>query len=185
MPLHSLQYRVKEGDFPRYHGGTRVKAPKGIIIHCTAGDTVAGAVGWMNRILKNGEGGKTSYDYLIEKDGTIVTMGRAKVITYHAGKSRWHSLPSRFGSLNHCTLGIAFANDNGSDNNPHDDPLTIAQIESCTWLCCVMIEKFPTITVPHILGHIEVSPGRKFDPLPRILNMDWFRAQVREELLAR
>ena len=180
--MDSLQYRIVQVDPPRYHGGKRPSDPLGIIIHCTAGDTASGAISWLNRILKNGEHGKASYNYIIEKGGAICRMAKPDIIAYHAGLSSWPTLPSRFGSLNHCTIGIAFANDNGSDDNPLDDALTIAQLESCMWLCATFCRQY-SIPVKHILGHIEVSPGRKFDPLPAILDMNHWRSQVKEYMI--
>jgi N-acetylmuramoyl-L-alanine amidase len=178
--MDSLQHRVKASS-ARYNGGKRKGNPLGIVMHCTAGDRGNDAIGWLNRMLKNGES-KASYNYVIEKDGTILRMCRPDVIAYHAGLSSWHSLPSKNASLNHCTIGIAFANDNGSDGDIRDDELTIYQLEAGLWLCSLFCREY-SISTNHILGHIEVSPGRKFDPLPRILDMDHWRAQVRQNMI--
>lgn len=188
MTMPSLQYRVQRLDDARYQGGTRESPILGCIWHATAGDTASGARGWMDRLEKviTAEGAvmkplprnkRASYHYLIDKDGSILRTVNPAIIANHAGRSAWPSLPARNNSLNHCTIGVSFANDNGSDDDPTDDDLTREQLESGLWLgrTLIALYKYP---VAHNLAHREVSPGRKFDPLDRILNMDVWRRQL-------
>lgn len=179
-----LQYRVTQYDDARYHGGTRRGSPRGIIWHATAGDTVDGARSWLDRLDKGPEGKlvpiprdkRASYNYLIGKDGRIFRTVHPDVIADHAGLSSWKGLSlTGVNTLNPVTIGIAFANDNGTDRNPEDDDLTPAQLESGLWLGSVMAERYD-IRPEFQLSHREVSPGRKFDPLARILDMDHWRA---------
>jgi N-acetylmuramoyl-L-alanine amidase len=179
--VRSLQHTIRQLDNARYTGGRR-KAIEidTIVMHCTGGDSADGAISWMNRILGNG-GGAASYHYLIpkkESDG-IIRMCDPLVVAYHAGKSAIppaRPLPGQ--SVNRRSIGISFANDNGADNDLTDDPLTPWQWEAALWLCVVLGRRF-LIPAANIYGHLEVAPGRKTDPLPRIMDMNTWRARVR------
>jgi N-acetyl-anhydromuramyl-L-alanine amidase AmpD len=183
----SLQHLVRVRDDARYLGGTRRRSTiTGIVMHCTAGDRVDAAVGWMNRALGTAEG-KASYHYLIgktEADG-MHRMAPVDRIAYHAGYSHVPPVPTswwtRWGSLNASTIGIAWANDNGSDANPDDDELTPWQREAGLWLCALWCRQL-NIDASRVWGHAEVAPGRKTDPLPRICDMDAWRADVARTL---
>ena len=180
----ALQSRVQHLDDARYHGGTREHPVRGIVWHCTAGDTVNGARSWLDRLDRSPEGKpvpipgakRASYHYLIGKDGAIVRTVHPEMVAYHAGLSAWPglSLPG-VNTVNPTTIGIAFANDDGSDENPADDPLTAAQLESGLWLGAVLMAQYGIVADLN-RGHREVSPHRKVDPLPRILDMDHWRA---------
>lgn len=159
-------------DNARYFGP---KAPnvKYLIWHCTAGATALSSVEWMNRKDLPPEK-RASYTYLIERDGTIYRHTPLDRTAFHAGKSQW---PVPAGgvqagkSLNGTSLGIAFANRNDGE------PLTPAQIASAEWLALVLMKKF-NVPPANNLGHREVSPMRKIDPLPKTLNMPKWRERL-------
>lgn len=181
----ALQSRVTRADDARYQGGTRTSKVTACIWHATAGDTATGARGWMDRLDTVVEGGRTtfkplppskraSYHYVIDKDGRIIRTVHTDIIANHAGASSYPGLRALRGSLNHCTIGVSFANDNGSDDNPDDDDLTEEQLCSGLWLGSVLMETFgypPEMN----LQHREVSPGRKPDIAPHILDADHWR----------
>lgn len=176
-----LQARVTRRDDARYHGGPREwGAPGLIVMHCTAGDRAEPAIGWLNRILKKGEKGKSSYHYVIDTDGRIIRTLDPKLIAYHADPAAWPvpagGVPKGAG-VNRVSIGIAFANDNGSDGDTADDPLTREQLESGLWLCRVLMGLYH-IPAHRVIGHRECAPGRKTDPLPRILDMHDWRAAL-------
>lgn len=181
--LPSLQSRVVKLDNARYHGGVRVGAVRAIVWHCTAGDTALSAIEWMNR-PNVPSGGKAGYHYLIDKPGTIYRHTPTHLVAYHAGASSWPAIPAQGHSLNYCTLGVSFANDNGSDANAADDALTAAQWESARWLG-VTLMKAHGVPPAMNLAHREIAPGRKTDPLPRILPMDPWRAELGRLLMGR
>jgi N-acetyl-anhydromuramyl-L-alanine amidase AmpD len=165
--------------------GARLVAPAYVIVHATAGDTAAGAFAWLNRVLGQREH-PGSYHYVIDRDRTpaarrIYRMVPTSRVAYHAGRSAWPEAPAVGQSLNGRALGVAFANDNGSDANPADDALTPWQLEAGLWLVTVLCRRFE-IPASHVLAHREVSPGRKTDPLPSILDMRAFRAAVAARL---
>lgn len=187
--IENLQHTVRRMDNARYTGGKReASAIDCLVIHATAGDRVDAAVGWMNRLLHDGEG-MASYHYLIPKDRAegIYRMCDPLVIAYHAGasavptenppqpiKRRWNG---RRPSLNKQSIGIAFANDNGSDGDQADDDLTPWQRQASLWLAAAMCRRFK-ISPGRIFTHREVSPGRKTDPLPRIFDPELFAVLV-------
>lgn len=182
-PVGSLQRFVtasSEYGEANYHGGPRPGPVRGLGWHATAGDTADGAMGWLDRVLKRGEG-KASYNYLIDRDTAaggsmrIVRFLDPSVVAYHAGRSSWPTIPGRWGSLNTTTIGIAWANDNGSDGNLDDDPLTDFQLCAGLWLAAVLCERYKLDPRAHMVGHREMSPGRKTDPLPRVIDMSAFR----------
>lgn len=167
----SFQSRVRRLDNAEDHGGKRATTDL-IVWHCTAGDTADAAMEWMNS-----RHATASYNYLIGKDGTIHRFLHPDLVAYHAGLSAWPNNGTSVGmrgSLNGRSIGVAFANDNGSDINPVDDPLTKDQVESGLWLGRTLMQLYHVPAGSNV-GHREVSPGRKTDPLPRILDMGHWR----------
>lgn len=179
--MKSLQHSVLVFDNARYVGNKRERSSiSSIIMHCTGGDTADGAISWLNRKLGNGEG-KASYHYLIPKYGNIIRMAPIDLITFHAGYSHYPPVPTSFwtkwGSVNSTSIGISWVNDNKSDSNPNDDSLTQWQEDAALWLC-VTFCKMLGLKSDRIFGHREVSPGRKFDPHPDVMNMNAWRKKV-------
>jgi len=171
---NSRQSRVRALDNARYHGGTRSQVIDTIVMHNTAGASGASSIGWMNRLGPSGEplprNKRTSYHYIIERDGTILRMTPVSLIAYHAGDSAIPAdpkkAPTQGTSLNSRSIGIAWANrDDG-------EVLTDEQIESALWLCTVMMEQHP-IPIERVVGHYEVAPKRKTDPKPAIDMVTW------------
>jgi len=145
---------------------------------------------WLNRVTNTAESPahRASYHYIIDKPWPrIVRFLPPDYVAWHAGASWWPTPPVRkwgvWQSVNRISLGVAFANDNGADNDERDDALTAWQFEAGLWLCVTLCRKY-NIPPERVLGHREVSPGRKTDPLPRVLNMDAFRAAIKQELEA-
>jgi N-acetylmuramoyl-L-alanine amidase len=167
----SLQSRVTRLDNAEDHGGKRLTTEL-IVWHATAGDRADSAMEWMNSPHAT-----ASYHYLIDKDGTVYRFLHPDLVAYHAGVSQWPNNGTSIGmrgSLNSRTLGVSFANDDGTDDNPDDDPLTKAQVESGLWLGRTLMSLYAVPPGGNV-GHCEVSPGRKTDPLPRILDMAHWR----------
>lgn len=52
-----------------------------------------------------------------------------------------------------------------------------AEMEMCLEICKLLREAYPTIV--DVVGHDDISPGRKFDPGPAF-PMDWLRSEVFE-----
>lgn len=179
-PRRSLQARVQVLDNARYHGHERALSDVlYLVYHATAGDSARSSIGWLNRDLTPEEHNKkASYHYIIDRDGSIVRMCKPTIVAYHAGDSAYpfpvHFPPGNGGhSLNATSIGIAWANrDDG-------EPLTAAQLESGLWLATVY-----NVPLARIVGHYEISPGRKVDPAAALHMDDWrllvarYRAQA-------
>ena len=97
---------------------------------------------------------KVSCHYLISKKGKIYQLVNDKDIAWHAGVSKWRSDRN----LNYCSIGIELVN-NGSEIFPKK------QISSLKILLKKLLKKYK-ISIKSILGHSDISPGRKIDPGP-------------------
>jgi N-acetyl-anhydromuramyl-L-alanine amidase AmpD len=164
VQVANLQSRVKLLDDARHHAGERGAPPAMLIWHTTRDSHDAA---WIMHYLNVVRPDPASYHYLIDRDGTISRMCRPEWVAYHAGDSNWpHPImgngteecrPNNGHTLNPVSLGIAWANADGED-------LTFAQIESGLWIAKVYMSRYdipPSLN----LGHKEVSPGRKPDPV--------------------
>lgn len=147
-------------------------------MHCTAGASASSSMSWMNRLGPSGNplprNQVASYHYIIDRDGIIYRMAPVTLVAYHAGDSAFPADKSRAlqgKSLNTRSIGIAWANLNNGE------PLTEQQIESGLWLCKVWMDQ-AGVPLSRIVGHYEVSPGRKSDPKPAIAMSRW-REMVR------
>jgi N-acetylmuramoyl-L-alanine amidase len=149
-------------DNARYHSGEFKENPTYIIMHTTEGASFASSMEWLNR---PNNPHPASYHYGIERKSSIIRMTNPKLVAWHSGDSKWpnpieateeNPKPNK-SSVNHKAIGIAWAND------PGPEPLTIFQQAAGLWLCKVYCNRF-NIPSSNVLGHLEVSPGRKFDP---------------------
>lgn len=177
MTTSTLDYgsRVKRLDNAKDHGPHRSGAPELIVWHCTAGDRADAAMEWMNS-----DKATASYHYIVDKDGTIYRFLAPEFIAYHAGESAW-PVPAggvpEGASINRRSLGISFANDNGSDANELDDQLTPEQVQSALWLALTLMKRYG-IPAENNIGHRECAPTRKTDPLPEIMKMPEWRESL-------
>ncbi len=104
---------------------------------------------------------KVSAHLLIRRDGGLVQF-------VPIGRRAWHAGESSFRGRSCCndySIGIELE---GDDETPYTD----AQYSHLTAVITAIRECYPDITVRHIAGHCDVSPGRKSDPGP---TFDWLR----------
>lgn len=165
-----------------------------LIMHYTAGTTSSGAVSW----FQNPEA-QASAHLVIDRDGSIVQMVAFNRRAWHAGKSKWGNLEG----MNHYSIGIELVNagklrknssgqwvnwsnkvipaadvivakhkDESSEAGWHEYPE--AQIEASTKVGALLHK---TYNFTDILGHDDVSPGRKVDPGP-LFPLNSFRSIV-------
>jgi N-acetylmuramoyl-L-alanine amidase len=121
-----------------------------IVMHSTANGSLERVVEWFNN-----PAAQVSAHYTVGKDGRIVQHVRDRDRAWHAGKSIWNGRPS----LNTWSIGIEMVNfNNGQDPYPETQHQAVAKL--CTNLC----RKYD-IKPELIIGHRDVSPGRKTDPL--------------------
>ncbi len=173
---------------PKVSGKFSSGLPDTIIIHYTAGHKTDVAV----RVLTK-PNIRASAHMVVGMDGEIVQLADLNEITWHAGKSAY-DLPTGYRtSFNKYSIGIEISNPGymkkvgdkykpwydgylvGEDmivKKKHRNKVTRAtlwhkypevQVEKVFEICKAICEKYP---IKFILGHEEVSPGRKTDPGP-------------------
>ena len=104
---------------------------------------------------------KVSAHLLIRRDGDLIQF-------VPFGRRAWHAGESSFRGRSCCndySIGIELEGDDESS-------YTEAQYSHLTAVIAAIRECYPDITVRHIAGHCDVSPGRKSDPGPAF---DWLR----------
>ncbi|EKE20238.1 MAG: hypothetical protein ACD_8C00034G0002 [uncultured bacterium] len=97
-----------------------------------------------------------SAHYLISRDGTAYRLVEDKNISWHAGVSK---VPDGRTNVNDFSIGIEMI-------NTMDGKYTEAQYETLNQLIKNLKSKYE---IKYILGHDEISPGRKTDPW----NINW------------
>lgn len=173
------------------HGGKL--EPEYLVIHYTAGRNLEESVDWLGRKVS-----KASAHVVIGRDGTIVQQVSFDRVAWHAGASAWEG---RVG-LNRWSIGIELDNAGrltrhgsrwrawfGGTYDPdsvleathkhESEPAgwhvyTPEQLDAALKLATTLVEKYG---LRDIIGHDDISPGRKSDPGPAF-PMSSFRARI-------
>ncbi len=187
MPFSVSGHRLLEDGAPvtfveTPNQGGPVK-PRYLIIHYTAGTRANGAIAHFAN-----PAAKASAHLVIDRDGTVTQMVGFNRIAWHAGKSEWNGLSG----INAYSIGIELANAGklarradgawtswaGSVIPPEEVIIAThkdesreagwqvfphAQLESAI---AVAIALRQTYGFEAVLGHEDISPGRKVDPGP-------------------
>ena len=99
---------------------------------------------------------KVSSHYLIKRNGEIINLVPDLFEAWHAGVSSW----KHFRSLNKNSIGIEITN----PGHQHGyKKFSKKQIFSLQKLLKILIKKYK-IKKNYVLGHSDISPGRKKDP---------------------
>lgn len=179
----------------KHSGSFANNLPDTLLMHYTAGSTLAGAVSHLSRPAV-----KASAHLVLGRDGDIVQLVPFTKKAWHAGKSHYQQ---RTG-LNQYSIGIEMVNAgplkktasrfvSAFGKHYSEDEVVLAthrneqqarywqvysepQIACAMAICEVLIEHYGIHT---LLGHEEVSPGRKTDPGPAF-PLD----QIRQQLLS-
>ncbi|HMR19316.1 MAG TPA: N-acetylmuramoyl-L-alanine amidase [Sphingobacterium sp.] len=130
-----------------------------IIIHYTGGTTFMSGVWW-----HSDPKAKVSAHLHLGREGEIIQMAAFDRIAWHAGVSEWKGLTS----LNRYSIGIELQNTGSQE-------YTETQLNELVDVCKALVTAYPTIK--EILGHSDISPGRKADP-GKQFPMEWLRDQV-------
>lgn len=101
---------------------------------------------------------RVSAHFLVRRDGAILQFVSCLDRAWHAGSSEWNGRTR----CNDFSIGIELE---GSDDVPFED----AQYTALARLARSLKAAFP---IQDIVGHSDISPGRKTDPGPRF---DWAR----------
>lgn len=165
-----------------------------IIIHYTAGSSAASSANWLSNPTV-----QASAHIIIGRAGEIYQLVPFDTIAWHAGQSEYGGRKY----FNNFSIGIELDNP-GVLTKTGDDFMasfgrkypasevvhavhrnettprywalyTETQIEACEQLCLALLNKYPSIL--QILGHEEISPGRKVDPGPAF-PLDTFREKL-------
>lgn len=175
----NLQSRVRILDSARHHGGERGAPPAIISWHATRdrGDALS-VIGYLNSTTDK----KASYTYLIDRDGGILRHCKPEWVPYSCGDSAWphpfpgngseDDRPNRGKSINAIQISFAWCIQDADGEEP-----TLEQRASGLWLAKVYMTRYD-IPPSMNLGHKEVSPGRKTDPIT--VDMDSWRRQIGE-----
>lgn len=102
---------------------------------------------------------KVSSHLFIKRDGTLIQF-----VPFH--RRAWHAGVSSFNGKTGCndfSIGIELE---GTDTIPYE-PIQYLQLISVIRL---LRQTYPAITPDHIVGHVDIAPGRKTDPGP---SFDW------------
>jgi AmpD protein len=104
---------------------------------------------------------RVSSHLLIRRDGRLIQYVPLNKRAWHAGKSSFRGREQ----CNDFSIGIELE---GTDDKPYTDVqyTTLHQVTS------EILSRFPEITPDRIVGHADISPGRKTDPGPAF---DWLR----------
>ena len=112
---------------------------------------------------------KVSAHFLIRRSGELLQFVPLQMRAWHAGVSDFRGRQQ----VNDFSLGIELE---GCDEEPFEP----AQYDTLSNLALFLMECYPAIKPDHIIGHSEISPGRKTDPGPCF---DW--ARLRRGISAR
>jgi AmpD protein len=101
------------------------------------------------------EGLKVSSHYFIDRKGKVIELVDPDQMAWHAGVS---SFAGREG-CNAFSIGIEL------EGTP-DHRITERQYQVLKELCLLLMQRYPLVTPERIVGHSDISPGRKVDPGP-------------------
>lgn len=183
VKAHRLEHNDQPVDFQRSPNGGASMTPRFLIIHYTAGTSAQGAISW----LKN-PAAQASAHLVIDRNGTVTQMMEFNKVAWHAGKSSWGDITG----LNRHSIGIELVNAgklnktgngawvNWAGNKVDDNEVYIlthkhenapagwqcftqAQYDAVSEIGLLLHQKYDLLD---ILGHDDISPGRKIDPGP-------------------
>lgn len=144
---------------PNYYPRDGAKVDS-IIIHHTGGK-LAGGITWMCS-----RESRVSAHYLIGRDGAIYQLVDDENAAWHAGHSSWNydGIKANGRAINKRSIGIE-----------------LEGVEPTVWqmgaLLTLVVELMKRYGIPNyqVLGHKEIAPGRKVDP---VFDMDRFREKL-------
>ncbi len=168
--------------------------PRYLVIHYTAGANARSSINWLTN-----ESARASAHVVIGRDGTTTQLVPFNRVAWHAGSSRWEGLTG----LNRHSIGIELDNAGRLNRQggrwrawfgnayPEDEVMeavhrhesepcgwhlfTPEQIEATLEVSEALLRHFPGIQ--DVLGHDDISPGRKADPGPAF-PMESIRARL-------
>lgn len=107
------------------------------------------------------QGLKVSAHCLITRQGAVKQYVSFHDRAWHAGRSSYQGQTD----CNDFSIGIEME---GNDREPYTD----AQYDALSIVTHSLMAEYPNITIPTIVGHCDIAPGRKTDPGA---SFDWAR----------
>ena len=117
------------------------------IIHYTGSEKAMSTLDWFRSSAS-----KVSAHFVIARNGDIHTFQSLRDVLWHAGRSQWGDDVG----LNSMSVGIELCGTYDSGFTEEQYAATLRVLRTVQSLC----------PIEHILGHEQVSPGRKVDPGP-------------------
>ena len=167
--------------------------PEYLVMHYTAGGSASSSINW----LLNKQA-KASAHLVISREGAITQLVAFNRKAWHAGQSQWEG--RRY--VNGFSIGVELANYGRLSGEPgrwrttwgkridDDDvvvlphpydgkecgwqPYTEEQLTAAAEVALLLVDRYE---LKGIIGHEDISPGRKFDPGPAF-PMESFRSRV-------
>ena len=99
------------------------------------------------------QGVRVSAHFVVARDGSITQFVPTAKRAWHAGQSEWQNKPD----CNDYSIGIEIIGD-------ERQPFTRKQYTETARLCRSLIQQYPAIDKARIVGHEDITPGRKWDP---------------------
>jgi len=168
-------------------------SPRFLVMHYTAGSSAEGSISWLTNPVA-----RASAHLVIGRDGSITQLVLFNRKAWHAGRSQWRGISG----LNSHSIGIEIDNagklqgspgrwrtstgravsDSDVVELPHKfDGVTRAwqtytdvQMEAVIKVAATLVQHYG---IEEIIGHDDISPGRKSDPGPAF-PMDAVRARA-------
>jgi len=104
-------------------------------------------------IFSDLRGLRVSCHYIIDRQGRVIQCVADHRRAWHAGQSSWLGRER----CNDFSIGVEIIGDEHS-------PFTLPQYHSAARLSSQLLHRHPMINRERIVGHIDVAPGRKWDP---------------------
>jgi AmpD protein len=101
----------------------------------------------------------------VSRDGGLTQFVRFTDRAWHAGESRYDDRTA----CNDFSIGVELE---GVDTIPYE----AAQYETLAAVVAALCDAYPRLSPDRVVGHSDISPGRKTDPGPAF---DWERARRR------
>lgn len=132
---------------------------------------------WIDRLFTNSlprdmhpyfeeiDGLRVSSHLLVARDGALTQFVKFTDRAWHAGESRYEGRSA----CNDFSIGIELE---GGDTVPYE----AAQYDTLAEVVAALCDAYPRLSTDRLVGHSDISPGRKTDPGPAF---DWERARRR------
>ena len=140
---------------PNFGERRGARRPDLVVLHYTAMPTCAEALARLCDPIA-----EVSAHYLIDTDGTVLSLVDESARAWHAGAGDWGGA----GDVNSRSIGIELA-------NPGTHPFAAAQIAALERLLAGILDRH-TLPPQAVIAHSDMAPDRKGDPGPRF---DWRR----------